>query len=232
MRSGAVAELMRLFVTGTDTEVGKTQVSAALLHLCRQAGWSAVGMKPVAAGSRTHAGRESNEDVDLLTAASSIALPEALINPYLFRPAIAPHIAAAEVGISIDLAHIEACYQRLCAQAQAIVVEGAGGFLLPLGSNQDGGDLAQRLGLPVVLVVGMRLGCLNHALLTAEAIARRGLTLAGWVANRITPEMPRFDENLATLLGSLPAPLLGVVPFLPDPDPLKVASYLTLPLVQ
>lgn len=218
-----------LFVCGTDTDVGKTRIACALLQLCRQAGWSAVGMKAVAAGSILHAGRRSNEDVLALAAASSVDAAPDLTNPYLFDPAIAPHIAAAEAGTVISLEHIEACYRRLGAQAQAVVVEGAGGFLVPLGERVDGGDLAQRLGLPLVLVVGMRLGCLNHALLSAEAIARRGLTLAGWVANRISAEMPRCEENLATLRQRLAAPLLGVVPYLADADALTIAAYLRLP---
>jgi len=217
---------MGFFVTGTDTDVGKTLVAAALLHRYRQTGLSAVGMKPVAAGCVMVAGRELNEDVAMLAAASSVKLPAELTNPYLFRPAIAPHIAAAEAGVRIDIEHIVACYQRLCAQAEAVIVEGAGGFLVPLGEDVDGGDMAQHLGLPTLLVVGMRLGCLNHALLTAEAIASRGLVLAGWVANRISPAMPRFEENLHCLKRRIAAPLLGVVPFLPEPDPLQIASYL------
>jgi len=221
---------MGLFVSGTDTNVGKTLVAAALLHRYRQAGLTAVGMKPVAAGCVTVAGRRINEDVAALAAASSGEPPAELTNPYLFQPAIAPHIAAAEAGVSIDLAHIEACYRLLCAQAEVVIVEGAGGFLVPLGDAIDGGDLAQRLGLPVLLVVGMRLGCLSHALLTAEAISSRGLVLAGWIANCVTAQMPHLEQNLDTLRRRLPAPLLGVLPFLPDPEALRLAAYLELPL--
>lgn len=214
---------MHLFVTGTDTDVGKTLIAAALLHQCRARGLSAVGMKPIAAGC-DDAG--ANADVEALRAAGDTVAEVALINPYHFRPAIAPHIAASEAGVTIDLELILSCYRRLCALADAVIVEGAGGFLLPLGDGIDGGDLAQRLALPVVLVVGMRLGCLNHAALTAEAICARGLTLAGWVANCVDPDMLRLDQNLATLRDRLNAPLLGVVPHLRGADPLSAAGYL------
>ncbi len=211
---------MRLFVTGTDTGVGKTLVAAALLHKCRERGWMAVGMKPVAAGC---------DDVDALIAAGNLAPERHLVNPYFFNAAIAPHIAAEEAGVEIDLAHIADCYRQLSASAEAVIVEGAGGFLVPLGADRNSGDLARLLAVPLVLVVGMRLGCINHALLTQEAIKSRGLTLAGWVANRVTPGMERFEANLAALRQRLAAPLLGVVPFLDSPDPVAAADYLLLP---
>ncbi|HUW37875.1 MAG TPA: dethiobiotin synthase [Rhodocyclaceae bacterium] len=220
---------MRCFVAGTDTDVGKTLIAAALLIKCRERGWTAAGMKPVAAGCELRDGRPWNMDVETLAAASGLPLDRALINPYLFAAPIAPHIAAAEEGIDIDLDHLADCYARLCEQADAVVVEGAGGFLVPLGEGIDGGDLARRLGLPVLLVVGMRLGCINHALLTQEAIAARGLTLAGWVANRVDPGMERFDDNLAALESRLHAPLLGVIPFLDSPDAAAAARHLELP---
>jgi len=217
------------FVTGTDTGVGKTLVAAALLHKCRELGKTAVGMKPVAAGCEIRNGRPWNEDVEALIAASEAGTDRALINPYLFDAAIAPHIAAAEAGVNIDLEHLADCFAQLCRQADAMVVEGAGGFLVPLGEGIDSGDLARRLGLPVLLVVGMRLGCINHALLTQEAIAARGLTLAGWIANRVDPDMERFDENLAALKQRLRAPLLGVIPRLNRPDAAAAARHLELP---
>ncbi len=220
---------MHCFVAGTDTDVGKTLVAAALLHKCRERGQTAAGMKPVAAGCELRGGRLWNADVAALTAASGLALDRALVNPYLFAAPIAPHIAAAEEGIDIDLEHIVGCYARLCEQAEAVVVEGAGGFLVPLGGDSDGGHLARRLGLPVLLVVGMRLGCINHALLTQEAIAARGLALAGWVANRVDPGMARFDANLAALESRLRAPLLGVIPFLDRPEAALAARHLELP---
>ena len=217
---------MHLLVTGTDTDVGKTLVAAALLHLCRAQGLRAVGMKPIAAGCDAQG---DNADVAALCAASDVAAAPELVNPYRFLPAIAPHIAARDAGVGIDLAHIAACYARLSAQADAVIVEGAGGFLLPLGDAIDGGDLAQRLALPVILVVGMRLGCLNHALLSAEAIARRGLRLAGWVANSPGASMPRYEENLDALQLRLTAPLLGRIACLPSPDPRAAAACLRLP---
>ncbi len=218
------------FVTGTDTEVGKTLVSAALLHKCREHGWSTLGMKPVAAGcTQGGNGVWSNEDVDMLTAASSVQAERTLVNPYLFHEAISPHLAAGKAGVTIDPEAIMGCFRRLREQADAIVVEGAGGFLVPLGESFDGGQLARMLGLPLVLVVGMRLGCINHALLTQEAIAARGLKLAGWVANHIDADMGCLEENLATLRERLRAPLLGVLPFMADPMPVAAAGYLSLP---
>ncbi|MDB5805922.1 MAG: bioD [Betaproteobacteria bacterium] len=217
------------FVTGTDTGVGKSLVAAALLHACRARGFTTVGMKPVAAGCELIEGEWRNEDVEALIAASSISAPRELVNPYLFNAAIAPHIAATDASVTISGTHIAQCYARLAELAQAVIVEGAGGFLVPLNASEDMGHLAQALRLPVVLVVGMRLGCLNHAMLTAEAIHARGLTLTGWVANRIDPEMPRFEENLATLQTALPAPLLGTLPFFQQPDAHAAAACLTLP---
>lgn len=222
------------FVTGTDTDVGKTLIAAALLHKCREQGWRAIGMKPVAAGCvQDEQGVWRNADVIILEAAAGAANIGAApddINPYLFHEAIAPHLAAAHQGVRIDLARILTSFQRLQTQADAIVVEGAGGFLVPLAEGFDSADLAHALNLPVVLTVSMRLGCLNHALLTQEAIAARGLRLAGWVANRVDPAMACFDENLATLQERLRAPLLGVVPFLESPEPANVARQLTLPI--
>ena len=212
------------FVTGTDTEVGKTFISCALLRVLRTAGKDAIGMKPVAAGTDA-AGR--NDDVEALLAAAGRPAARELVNPYLFAPAIAPHIAAAESGREIDIEHIVAACMQLRKMADAVVVEGVGGFCVPLGPHGDSADLAERLALPVILVVGMRLGCINHALLTQQAIAARGLRLAGWVANRIDPHMARFDENLAALTTRLPAPLLGVIPAGSTPE--EAAQRLTLP---
>ncbi|MDO8959881.1 MAG: dethiobiotin synthase [Rhodocyclaceae bacterium] len=214
------------FITGTDTEVGKTLVTCALLHAARQRGLRTVGMKPIAAGTDS-AGH--NEDVERLTAASAFVAAPELINPYCFAPPIAPHIAAAESGRTIDLAVIRAAFDQLAAQADLTLVEGAGGFLVPLGENIDTADLAVRLNLPVILVVGLRLGCINHARLTAAAILHSGLTLAGWVANSIDPTMTRREENIAALVARLPAPLLGVLPHQAAHDPAAVAHLLRLP---
>ena len=197
------------FVTGTDTGVGKTHVTCALLHATRRLGLTAVGMKPIAAGIGVD-GR--NDDVVQLLAASSVQPPLEWVNPYLYAPPIAPHIAAAETGRPIAIPVIRQAFERLRPLANVVWVEGVGGFRVPLDERTDTADLAQALSLPVVLVVGIRLGCLNHALLTAEAITARGLTLAGWVANRIDPAMARFEANLEALQLRLSAPWLGVVP--------------------
>ncbi|MEC5215523.1 dethiobiotin synthetase [Actimicrobium sp. GrIS 1.19] len=214
------------FVTGTDTEVGKTLISAALLHALTQRGVRAVGMKPVAAGAIEIDGRLCNEDAMLLAAAGNLQRSAALTTPYLLRAAAAPHVAAQLDGVSMSLDHLVACHAELASDADAVVVEGVGGFCVPLSHSADTADLARRLDLPVVLVVGVRLGCINHALLTAEAIRARGLTLAGWVANRIDPGMAHADANIAALSQRLRAPLLGVVPRLAQPSAALAAGYL------
>lgn len=213
------------FVTGTDTEIGKTFSCCALLHLLRKRGIPAIGMKPVAAGVDAQG---CNEDVEALVAASAVAAPRALVNPYLFEAAIAPHIAAAAQGRRIELAPIVSAFQALRALAGAVLVEGVGGFCVPLGPDTDTVDLAQALGLPVILVVGMRLGCINHALLSQQAIAASGLPLAGWIANRIDPTMACFEDNLAALQTRLKAPLLGVIPAHSTPQ--SAAQGLQLPV--
>jgi dethiobiotin synthetase len=214
------------FLTGTDTEIGKTFVTCALLHRARLDGLSAAGLKPVAAGTDA-AGL--NDDVEAIRAASNVELPLDIVNPYCFAPAIAPHIAAAEAGVTIEFGKITAACDQARHQAERIIVEGVGGFCVPLGDDRSAADLAVALELPVILVVGLRLGCINHALLTVEAIAARGLTLVGWVANRIDPAMARSAENLATLETLLPAPLLGVVPYGPEGGAAGAARYLKLP---
>jgi dethiobiotin synthetase len=211
------------FITGTDTEVGKTFIACALLHALRNQGRTALGMKPVAAGLDVEG---KNEDVEQLIAASSITAPRQLINPYAFNAAVAPHIAAAEEGITIELAQIVSAFKQLSGLADAVLVEGVGGFCVPLGPVSDTADLAVALDLPVILVVGLRLGCINHALLTEQAIAARGLKLAGWVANGIDPAMARVDENLATLKARISAPLLGIVPYGTTPETAALALRL------
>ena len=210
---------LSLFVTGTDTGVGKTLVSAALLHTLARHHSRVVGMKPVAAGTECINGVQANEDVLALRAASSCAVPPELDNPVLLPDPVSPHIAAARTGVRIDIAHLVACHRALTALADAVVVEGAGGFLVPLSATETGADLAQALSLPVLLVVGLRLGCLNHALLTAEAIRARGLTLAGWVANQVDATMLAQEDNIAFLQQNLQAPLLASIPFQATPNP-------------
>ena len=217
------------FVTGTDTGVGKTRVSTALLRALHRAGHArVVGMKPVAAGCEWveaedgRSGHWLNEDVAALRAAGTLAVPSQFDNPYALPDPVSPHIAARQAGECIDLDHLESTFHALRQHADAVVVEGAGGFIVPLHDRDDdtsaecdgpgwvtSADLAMRLRLPVILVVGLRLGCLNHALLTQEAVLSRGLTLAGWVANLIDPDMPEQDANVAILRRRLQAPMLA-----------------------
>ncbi|MCA1805588.1 MAG: dethiobiotin synthase [Xanthomonadaceae bacterium] len=201
------------FITGTDTEVGKTRVSVALLHWLQQQGLRVAGMKPVAAGCEETAAGLRNEDALALQAASSVTLPYDTINPYALAPPIAPHLAARDAGILIDIDPILAAYRTIAAQVDSVVVEGAGGWRVPLNDNQDMSDLAAALGLPVVLVVDIRLGCINHALLSAQAIAARGLPLAGWAANHAHGDYARSADNIASIAARVGAPLLGVIPY-------------------
>ena len=200
------------FIVGTDTGVGKTLVAAGLLHALARRHARVVGMKPVAAGAVMVDGNWASEDALALRAASTLTVPPDLDNPVLLPDPLSPHLAAARAGRVIKVDALIESYESLAAQADAVVVEGAGGFLVPLTDEATGADLAVGLQLPLVLVVGLRLGCLNHALLTAEAIAARGLRLAGWVANRIDPAMAAADDNIATLARRLPAPLWAEVP--------------------
>ena len=215
------------FVTGTDTGVGKTLVTAALLRRLRDAGITVAGMKPIAAGATAGPEGRANADALLLQAESSVRHPYATVNPWLFEPAIAPHIAAAEAGLSIDTARIAAAYERLCAGAEVVLAEGAGGFLVPLDPSRSCAELPALLGMEVLLVVGLRLGCLNHALLTAEAIAARGLAFSGWIGNGIDPDFPRREANIATLAARLPAPCLGIVPWMAEPAVAEAAAALS-----
>jgi len=216
------------FVTGTDTGVGKTLVSAALVYRLAQAGFKAAGMKPVAAGCVMQGGQLVSDDVEQLRAAGNVELALAVINPYAFAPPLAPHIAARQAGVAIELAMVKEAFLAASQAVDALVVEGVGGFRVPLNDSEDTADMAALLGLPLVLVVGMRLGCLSHALLTAEVIASRGLVLAGWVANRVDPAMDAFEDNLAALEQRLSAPCLGVVPYMGQVDFRAVAEYLDI----
>ena len=216
-----------VFVTGTDTGVGKTLVACALILAVAETGRRVVGMKPVAAGAQANArGVLVNDDVVRIMAASNVAAPRTNVNPYCFAPATAPHLAARASGVEIVLEEILAAYWKLAALAEFVVVEGVGGFCVPLNAREDSADLARHLGLPVLLVVGMRLGCLNHTLLTAQAIRARGLRLAGWIANRIDPSMAVAEENVTALAERLAAPLLGEIEFTAAPDPQRIAALL------
>ncbi|WP_430231065.1 dethiobiotin synthase [Nitrosomonas communis] len=197
------------FVTGTDTAVGKTLTSCALLYAFARAGKSVIGMKPIAAGCEN--GKWM--DVERLVEASNLSAAREWINPYALVQPIAPHIAAEQTGIVIDIATVQRAFQVLQQMAEMVIVEGVGGFLVPLDDRYDSSDLARALKLPVILTVGLRLGCLNHALLAARAIHASGLTLAGWVANQIDPHMECQAENIRALQQRLDCPLLGVLPF-------------------
>ena len=215
------------FVTGTDTGVGKTLVSAALLHTLARHHRRVVGMKPVAAGLIEHAGQWVSEDVLALRAASTLTVPAALDNPVALPDPLAPHIAAERAGRSVTVAGLLSAHRELQAMADVVVVEGAGGWRVPINDHETLADLSVALALPVVLVVGLRLGCLNHALLSAEAIRADGLKLAGWVANAIDPDMPCRDENVHALCQRLPAPLLGTVAWhTGSPDARQIALQL------
>ena len=192
-----------IFITATDTGVGKTVVACAILRVLTRAGMRAVGMKPVASGIA--AGAACNPDVDALAKAGNVSVERSLANPYAFAPAISPHLASRRSGTNIDLQRIAAAYRELAARAERVVVEGAGGALAPLDERLDMLDIARALSIPVLLVVGLRLGCINHALLSAHAIRARGLVLAGWVANSIDPAMEAREDNISTLEKRLPA---------------------------
>lgn len=213
------------FITGTDTGVGKTLVSCALLQAFVKQGNKTVGMKPVAAGCVETSAGLCCEDVERLRAAGNVDAPLDWVNPYALALSVAPHVAAEHAGVEINLEQIGRSFRQLREIADVTVVEGVGGFVVPLNARQDTADMAEMLGLPVILVVGMRLGCINHALLTAQAIRHKGLHLAAWVANRIDPGMSAFDENLHALETRLAAPLLGIIPFQADIS-LSVASGL------
>ena len=220
------------FITGTDTDVGKTTVAAGLLFAAREAGLTTAAGKPVASGCEQTPKGLRNADALALMAECSLPLTYNEVNPVAFEPAIAPHIAAREVGVTLTVESLLPPMQAILAkQAQFTLIEGAGGWRVPLSGQDSLSGLAQALDLPVILIVGVRLGCISHALLTAEAIARDGLKLAGWVANIIGPKTSRLEENLATLAERLPAPCLGRVPRLKSATAQAVAEHLQLDLL-
>ena len=220
------------FVTGTDTSVGKTTVAAALLQAARRKGLSTAASKPVASGCQLTQAGLRNADALALQAQSSLSLTYEEVNPFAFVPAIAPHLAALQVAVQLDVASLLGPVQQLLArQADFSLVEGAGGWRVPLAGSESLSDLAVALGLPVILVVGIRLGCINHALLTAEAIAGDGLPLAGWVGNILEPQSVSLSGNLDSLSQRLAAPCLGCVPYLQDSSAENVANYLDISLL-
>lgn len=215
-----------LFVTGTDTGVGKTRVAVALCHAYAARGLRVAAMKPIASGCTATPQGLRNEDALALHGAMTVRAGYDDVNPYAFEPPIAPHIAAAEAGVAIDFGVLDAAQRRLRAQSDVIVVEGAGGLLAPIGPARSFADLAAAWDLEIVLVIGLRLGCLNHALLTSESIERRGLRLRGWVGNAIDSRFERARENLDSLRERLPAPCLAVIPHAPEFDPQGTARAL------
>lgn len=216
------------FVTGTDTGVGKTLISCALLQACVSRGFSTAAMKPVASGCRQTAAGLRHDDALLLQAHMTADLEYALVNPCALTTPVSPHLAARQDDVDIDFDHIEAVYRQVARLADVIIIEGVGGWRTPLHNHATVADLACRLSLPVILVVGIRLGCLNHALLTYEAIIGDGLPVAGWVANINTPDGLCIEENIATLENSLRAPLIGTVPCAQNADARLLAGHLNL----
>ncbi len=217
------------FITGTDTSVGKSWCSAALMVKLQQQGLTVAGMKPVASGCAETAEGLRNDDALLLQAHSSIAIPYETINPFAYAPPIAPHIAAQQAGRSIQFDIIRDDFLRIAKQVDQVVVEGVGGWRVPLNENEAVADLAKALGLPVILVVGLRLGCISHAMLTAETIRNDGCELVGWIANTLENDMPEQTAVIETLAARLETPLLGVVPYMAEHSVEEIAAALTLP---
>jgi dethiobiotin synthetase len=219
-----------LFITGTDTDVGKTVIASGLLAAANQAGLRTAAIKPIAAGCELTEQGMTNDDALQLQAAASHRLSYQQINPVALEPAIAPHIAANEAGKRLSAARLTGfCRGLSLLPVDLVVLEGAGGWRVPINERETLADVACELNCAVIVVVGMRLGCLNHTLLTIEAIRRDGLNIAGWVANIIDPDMPRLDENIDTLKQRIAEPCLGTVPRLDDLSPQQVAEHLTVP---
>lgn len=218
-----------LFITGTDTGCGKTGITLGLMQALQRRGERVLGMKPVASGAEPTPAGLRNEDALRIQAQCSGGLAYAQVNPFAYAPPIAPHLAAEAAGRPIDLSLIAEQYRQLAEQADRVIVEGVGGWSVPLDrGTQTVADLALRLELPVILVVGLRLGCINHALLTETAIRHSGARLLGWVANQVEPGMASLEGNLQTLRERLSVPCLGVVPWLEAPSPESVSGYLAM----
>ena len=221
--------MFSVYVTGTDTGIGKTLASCALLHASRGHGLRTAGMKPVASGCERVDGEWKNADALALQAAGESGIAYADINPFALEHPLAPELAARDAGIEVTLPPILDVHARLATRADALIVEGVGGWAAPLSATLMQADLVRALRLPVLLVVGLRLGCLNHALLSARAIAADGVHLAGWIASHVDPAMARVDDNLAMLRERMPAPCWGVMPHAEQPDPVRLASLLRIP---
>ena len=223
--------MFSVYVTGTDTGIGKTLASCTLLHALRAHGLRAAGMKPVASGCERIDGEWKNADALALQAAGEPGIAYADINPFALERPLAPELAARDAGVEVDFPTILAAHGRLAGHADAVVIEGVGGWAAPLSASLMQADLVRALRVPVLLVVGLRLGCLNHALLSARAITADGAHLAGWIASHVDPAMERVDDNLAMLRERLPAPCWGVLPHAEHPDPALLASRLRIPML-
>jgi len=221
-----------VFITATDTEVGKTQVAAAILIKLAEMGIAAVGMKPVASGAHMSPHGLRSEDAEILIAASGVSAAYKNVNPYVFEPAIAPHLAASRASIQINLRHIVSKYDLLLQQAEFVVVEGAGGWKVPLNDTETLADLASALDLPVILVVAIRLGCINHAIISAESIAQSGVRLLGWIANFTSPKSATDDQTVDSLEHRLSVPLIATVPHVENCCPEKVVPFLDFRLAK
>ena len=223
--------MFSVYVTGTDTGIGKTLASCTLLHALRGHGLRVAGMKPVASGCERIDGGWKNADALALQAAGTPGIEYADINPFALEQPLAPELAARDAGIEVALPPILAAYARLADRSDALIVEGVGGWAAPFSPSLMQADLVRALRVPTVLVVGLRLGCLNHALLSARAIAADGIHLAGWIASHVDPAMERVEDNLAMLRARLPAPCWGVLPHAPDADPAAMARHLRIPVL-
>ncbi len=214
-----------LFITGTDTDVGKTTVALGLIAALREKGLRVGVMKPVSAGCEQTSDGLRNEDAVLLMQQASVDLPYEIVNPYAFEPAVAPHIAAAEAGITIDIELIRECYLKIAEEVEVVIVEGAGGWLVPINENETMADVVKNLSLDVITVVGIRLGCLNHALLTSQSIASSGLNHRGWIANHLSASTESAAENINTLRARIQAPLLDEIPYMEDKSLVMMSDY-------
>ena len=223
--------MFSVYVTGTDTGIGKTLASTALLHVLRGHGLRAVGMKPVASGCEQVDGQWRNADALALLAASDPRPAYEDLNPFALPLPLAPELAARDAGVAVTLQKLLFAHAQLASQADALVVEGVGGWAAPLSASLMQADFVHMLRMPVLLVVGMRLGCLNHALLSARAIAADGAHLTGWIASHVDPDMARVEDNLRMLRERLPAPCWGVLPHVPNPDPALMAMSLRIPML-
>jgi len=219
--------MKRLFITGTDTEIGKTLVASALIRHLVAADYRVAGLKPVASGCENTDEGLRNDDALSLIAAANVELPYETVNPFAYEPAIAPHIAAQQAGRLIDISTISQLAKTI--EADYLVVEGVGGWCVPLGESLLLSELAKAMADEVIIVVGMRLGCINHALLTAAQVDRDGLPLKGWIANHVDPDMQAQSENLATLQTLMPCPLLGTMPW---QDSVRQTSELKIQLMK